>query len=131
MPFLVAADAGVYTKHGLEVHRFITPGAAEDARRSGVVVPEEYVRRDITAGPVAIGGGSPMIYRAVNGGGMHRVIVATHGGVVRSPHHRPRLDTLGRRLDTPAMRQRRAEEFYDASIVEELDRSGYLDAARR
>jgi NitT/TauT family transport system substrate-binding protein len=33
--------------------------------------------------------------------------------------------------DTPAMRQRRAEEFYDASIVAELDRTGYLDAARR
>jgi hypothetical protein len=33
--------------------------------------------------------------------------------------------------DTPAMRQRRAEEFYDATIVEELDRSGYLGAASR
>ena len=33
--------------------------------------------------------------------------------------------------DTPAMRQRRAGEFYDASIIEELDRSGYLDAASR
>jgi ABC-type nitrate/sulfonate/bicarbonate transport system substrate-binding protein len=30
--------------------------------------------------------------------------------------------------DTPAMRARRAEEFYDATIVEELDRTGYLDA---
>jgi hypothetical protein len=30
--------------------------------------------------------------------------------------------------DTPAMRARRAEEFYDASMVEELDRTGYLDA---
>ena len=33
--------------------------------------------------------------------------------------------------DTPAMRQRRAEEFYDATIVEELDGSGYLGAASR
>lgn len=33
--------------------------------------------------------------------------------------------------DTPAMRQRRAEDFYDASIIEELDRSGYLDAPGR
>jgi len=31
----------------------------------------------------------------------------------------------------PEMRKRRADEFYDSTIVEELDRSGYLDAARR
>lgn len=84
VPFLVAADAGLYATHGLDVHQFITPGAAEDARNSGVVVPEEYVRQDIGMAPIAVGGGAPMIYRAVNSGGIHRVVIATHEGVVRS-----------------------------------------------
>lgn len=84
VPFLVAADAGLYAKHGLEVHQFITPGAADDARNSGVVVPQEYVRQDISMAPIAVGGGAPMIYRAVNAGGMHRVVIATHEGVVKS-----------------------------------------------
>jgi hypothetical protein len=29
------------------------------------------------------------------------------------------------------MQKRRADEFYDSTIVAELDRSGYLDAAGR
>jgi len=84
VPFLVAADAGLYAKHGLDVRQFITPGAAEDARNSGVVVPAANVRADITAAPIAVGGGAPMIYRAVHRGGLHRVIIATHEGVVKS-----------------------------------------------
>jgi NitT/TauT family transport system substrate-binding protein len=84
VPFLIAADAGIYEKNGLEVHQFITPGAADVARRSGVVVPAEYVREDIDAAPIAVGGGSPMIYRAVTAGGTDRVVLATHEGIVRS-----------------------------------------------
>ncbi|MGH7554926.1 MAG: ABC transporter substrate-binding protein, partial [Longimicrobiales bacterium] len=84
VPFLVAADAGLYAKHGLDVHQFITPNAAADARNSGVVVPQEYVRQDIAAAPIAVGGGAPMIYRAVHSGGIHRVILATHEAVVKS-----------------------------------------------
>jgi NitT/TauT family transport system substrate-binding protein len=84
VPFLVAADAGLYAKHGLDVHQFITPGAAADARNSGIIVPETYVRQDISAAPIAVGGGAPMIYRAVNSGGLHRVIIATHEGVAKS-----------------------------------------------
>jgi hypothetical protein len=33
--------------------------------------------------------------------------------------------------DSPAMRAHRAEEFYDSSFVQDLDRSGYLDATQR
>jgi len=84
VPFLIAADAGIYRKNGLEVHQFITPGAAEDARGSGVVVPPEYVRADVEAAPIAVGGGSPMIYRAVTGAGTDRVVLATQEGIVRS-----------------------------------------------
>jgi ABC-type nitrate/sulfonate/bicarbonate transport system substrate-binding protein len=66
------------------VRQFITPGAAADARNSGVLVPETYVRSDISTAPLAVGGGAPMIYRAVNSGGIHRIIIATHEGVVKS-----------------------------------------------
>src|SRR5215472_14402146 len=64
--FLIAADAGIYARNGLEVHQFITPGAAQVARNSGVVVPPEYVKADIGNAPISIGGGSPMIYRVAN-----------------------------------------------------------------
>jgi hypothetical protein len=74
VPFLVAADNGLYEKNGLEVHQFITPGAAEDARSSGVNVPAEYIRENAGAVPIAIGGGAPMIYGRVTRGGPHRVI---------------------------------------------------------
>src|SRR3954470_19883918 len=66
VPFLIAADAGIYARNGLEVHQFITPGAAEVARNSGVNVPAQYIRADIGAAPIDIGGGSPMIYRVAN-----------------------------------------------------------------
>ena len=42
VPFLIAADAGIYAKNGLEVHQYITPTAAAAARESGVIVPPEY-----------------------------------------------------------------------------------------
>lgn len=81
--FLIAADAGIYQRNGLEVHQFITPGAAEVARNSGVVVPPEYVKADIGSAPISIGGGSPMIYRVANGGGMHRIVIATTENIIR------------------------------------------------
>ena len=38
VPQLVAADQGIYTKYGLEVHQTISAGAARTAAASGVVV---------------------------------------------------------------------------------------------
>ena len=49
VPFLVAADQGLYAKYGLEVHQTISAGAARAAAASGVVVPEVYVSRDASA----------------------------------------------------------------------------------
>lgn len=84
VPFLIAADNGLYAKNGLDVHQYITPGAAEVARRSGVVVPAQYVRENIGAAPIEVGGGSPMIYRvATDPKAIHRVILATTEPVVR------------------------------------------------
>lgn len=84
VPFLVAADNGFYEKNGLEVHQFITPGAAEDARNSGVNVPAEYIRENAGAVPIAVGGGAPMMYGHITRGGPHRVVIATHEGILKS-----------------------------------------------
>src|SRR3569832_124081 len=61
--FLMAADTGIYARNGLEVHQYITPGAAQVAKNSGIVVPPQNVKADIGSAPISIGGGSPMIYR--------------------------------------------------------------------
>src|SRR5438105_15734808 len=84
VPFLVAADAGIYAKNGLDVHQFITPAAAEVARRSGVIVPPGYIKADIAAAPIDIGGGSPMIYRVANSANaIQRVLLATTESTIR------------------------------------------------
>ena len=84
VPFLMAADNGIYERNGLKIHQFITPNAANVARNSGVIVPPETVREDIDSAPMAVGGGSPTIYRAVHTGGIDRVVLATQEGVVKS-----------------------------------------------
>jgi ABC-type nitrate/sulfonate/bicarbonate transport system substrate-binding protein len=79
VPQLVAADQGLYAKHGLDVHQTISAGAARAAAASGVVVPDAYVNRDASAAaPIEVGGGSPMINGFVNNArGAARVIVLT------------------------------------------------------
>ena len=103
VPFLMAADNGIYERNGLDIHQFITPNAAEVARNSGVVVPPETVRADIDTAPIAVGGGSPTIYRAVHTGGIDRVVLATQEGVVKShiigkPELRSVEDLRGKRI---------------------------------
>ena len=55
VPFLIAADAGIYTRNGLAVRQFITPAAAATASNSGVLVPRQYVRGDVANPPIGIG----------------------------------------------------------------------------
>jgi len=104
VPFLIAADSGIYARNGLDVHQFITPGAAEVARNSGVIVPEQYVKRDIGGAPIDIGGGSPMIYRVANDPrGIHRVLLATTESTIKdhiiaSPSIAKVEDLKGKRL---------------------------------
>ncbi len=103
VPFLMAADNGIYKQNGLDVHQFITPNAAEVARNSGVNVPPETVRENIDTAPIAVGGGSPNIYRAVHTGGIDRVVIATQEAVVKShiiakPDIRSIEDLRGKRL---------------------------------
>src|SRR5437868_4588831 len=82
--FLMAADAGIYARNGLDVHQYITPGAAQVARNSGVSVPAQFVRSDIGSAPISIGGGSPMIYRVANDArAIHRVMLTTTESIIR------------------------------------------------
>ena len=81
--FLIASDAGIYARNGLDVRQYITPGAAQVARNSGVIVPEQYVKADIGNAPIAVGGVSPMMYRAANTNSIHRIALLTTEGVVR------------------------------------------------
>ena len=102
--FLMAADAGIYARNGLEVHQFITPGAAQVARNSGIIVPAENVKADIGSAPIAIGGGSPMIYRvSTDPKAIHRVVLTTTESIIRdhiiaSPNIKTLQDLKGKRL---------------------------------
>src|SRR3954468_109232 len=103
VPFLIAADAGIYARNGLDVHQFITPGAAEAAKKSGVMVPQEYVQADGKA-PVSVGGGSPMMMGAMRKtGAVSRVIVSTTEEIARDhvialPSVKSLADLKGKRI---------------------------------
>src|SRR5215472_11215043 len=84
VPFLIAADTGIYARNGLQVHQFITPAAAGVARNSGVIVPPEYIGTPTEPAPIDIGGGSPMIYRVANSANaVERVLLATTENTIR------------------------------------------------
>jgi ABC-type nitrate/sulfonate/bicarbonate transport system substrate-binding protein len=86
VPALVAADENIYAKHGLVVHQYITPGAADKARRQGVDVPQAYVKANAADdAQIAMGGGTPMIVRSVRVvGATERVIIATFEDRIRN-----------------------------------------------
>ena len=102
--FLMAADTGIYARNGLEVHQFITPGAAQVAKNSGIIVPPENVKADIGSAPISIGGGSPMIYRvSTDPKAIHRVVLTTTESIIRdhiiaAPNVKSVQDLKGKRL---------------------------------
>ena len=102
--FLIAADSGIYKRNGLDVRQFITPAAAEVARRSGVVVPAEYVKEDIGSAPIEVSGGSPMMYGvATDPKAISRIILATTEAhitdhVIATPSITKVEDLKGKRL---------------------------------
>ena len=84
--FLIADDAGIYKKNGLEVEQLITPFAAEAVRRNGVTVPKRYVRPNSQEEPqeIFIGGGAPIIMGMLRSGRpLDRVILATTDNEIR------------------------------------------------
>jgi ABC-type nitrate/sulfonate/bicarbonate transport system substrate-binding protein len=82
LPFILAADAGIYERNGLKVSQFITPGAAQAVRGSGVIVPPENIKSVV--GEINIGGGSPTMVRMTSvATAPQRVILATTDDVSR------------------------------------------------
>lgn len=83
--FLVAADAGIYRKNGLDVDQFITPRAAAVVRRSGVNVPAQFVRSGVGEEvPITVEGGSPRMVGMTNSAtAADRIIIATTDNTAR------------------------------------------------
>jgi NitT/TauT family transport system substrate-binding protein len=83
LPFVLAAEAGIYKRNGLDVRQYITPNAAELIRRSsGLVVPKDFVGTGI--GDINIGGGSPTIVRMTSDArAPQRIVLATNDPVSR------------------------------------------------
>jgi ABC-type nitrate/sulfonate/bicarbonate transport system substrate-binding protein len=78
VPFIVAAESGIYARNGLTVTQFITPNAAENVRQSGFIVPPEFIKSGVV-GDINIGGGSPMIVRMTSvANAPQRIILATN-----------------------------------------------------
>ncbi len=83
LPFIMAADNGIYQRNGLAVSQFITPSAAAAVRGSGVIVPPENIKGNVV-GEINIGGGSPTMVRMTSvATAPHRVILATTDDVSR------------------------------------------------
>jgi ABC-type nitrate/sulfonate/bicarbonate transport system substrate-binding protein len=83
LPFIMAADNGIYEKNGLKVSQYITPGAAAAVRGSGVAVPPENVKANVL-GEINIGGGSPTLVRMTSvATAPQRIILATTDTVSR------------------------------------------------
>lgn len=84
VPYIVAKEEGLFAKHGLDVDPYITAGAAETVRASGVNVPAQFVRADQGPVDLSTGGGAPtIIARTTNVRERDRVILATTDHIVR------------------------------------------------
>jgi NitT/TauT family transport system substrate-binding protein len=84
VPYIVAKEEGIFAKHGLDADLYITAGAAQTVRASGVNVPAQYVRPDEGEADISTGGGSPTIVaRTTNVRERDRVILATTDHIVR------------------------------------------------
>ena len=83
LPFVMAADAGIYNRNGLDVRQYITPRAAELIRQSsGLIVPKDFVGTGL--GDINIGGGSPTMVRMTSDArAPQRVVLATNDPVSR------------------------------------------------
>lgn len=84
VPYIVAKEEGLFARHGLDVDLYITSGAAETVRASGVNVPAQFVRADQGEVDLSTSGGAPtMVARTTNVRERDRVILATTDHIVR------------------------------------------------
>jgi NitT/TauT family transport system substrate-binding protein len=106
VPFLIAADEGIYAKNGLEVHQFITPTAAKMVEGLGIHVPKEYIGKEGQTAPFEVGGGVAVVFRAREPNEKaRRTIVATQENIARMhiiarPEIRTEQDLKGKTLAT-------------------------------
>ena len=88
LPFIMAADYGIYEKNGLKVRQYITPSAAKAIEARGVKVPAENIGRE--EGIINIGGGSPTMVR------MHSVTTAPQRVILATTDIYSRFHMLSR-----------------------------------
>ncbi len=77
VPFLIAADSGIYAKNGLDVHLHINADAVATARSRGINISDSNVARGDAASPIDITGGSWWLARVGQPSYIDRVIVST------------------------------------------------------
>jgi ABC-type nitrate/sulfonate/bicarbonate transport system substrate-binding protein len=63
LPFILAYDAGIYEKNGLNVTPLFSPGSVRIIRLSGVNVPEEFIIKEGAETHIKVGGACPTIVR--------------------------------------------------------------------
>ena len=88
LPFIMAADYGIYERNALKVRQYITPSAAKAVEARGVKVPPENIGRE--EGNINIGGGSPTMVR------MHSVATAPHRVILATTDIYSRYHILAR-----------------------------------
>ena len=88
LPFIMAADYGIYERNGLKIRQYITPSAAKAVEARGVKVPPENIGRE--EGIINIGGGSPTMVR------MHSVATAPHRVILATTDIYSRFHILSR-----------------------------------
>jgi NitT/TauT family transport system substrate-binding protein len=88
LPFIMAADYGIYEKNNLKIRQYITPSAAKAIEAKGVHVPAENIGRE--EGIINIGGGSPTMVR------MHSVATAPHRIILATTDIYSRFHILSR-----------------------------------
>ncbi len=63
LPFILAYDAGIYKKNGIDVVPMFTQSSVNTIRRSGIDVPEQFILKSGDETPICICGSSPAIVR--------------------------------------------------------------------
>lgn len=85
LPFIVAADSGIFARNGIAPELFITPTAEAIATGNGFAIPPALVQTGVV-GEINIGGGSGNTIRQItNATTPRRIILATND--ITAPFH--------------------------------------------
>ena len=90
LPFVMAYDAGIYKKNGLDVVPMFTQGSVDIIRRSGINVPDEFILNEDDVTPIRVGGAAPSIVRLTTQAGSWDPLI------LGSTHHIERWRIIGR-----------------------------------